>query len=83
MIHPEVRKIYSAAGVPIFDYDTSDHDQLLMGYHSPRRLCALAEGFVEGATAHYGEEVALQQSSCGHRGGDKRVIELSFTKRRG
>jgi predicted hydrocarbon binding protein len=48
-----------------------------------RRLCALAEGFIEGGAAHYGEEVALRQSSCMHSGDDKCAIEMSFTKRRG
>ncbi len=54
-----------------------------MGYHLPRRLCAPAEGFTERAAVHYGEEVALQQSSRMHRGDDKCVIEISFTKRTG
>lgn len=79
IIHPEVRKIYPGANVPTFDCDTSDPHRLLMGYRSPRRLCALAEGFVEGAAALYRENVRLRQTCCMHRGADKCVIEISFT----
>ncbi len=69
--------------VRMFDYDTSGEDRLLMGYRALRRLCALPEGFIEGATAHHGHEIALQQSSCMPRGDDKRISAISFTKRTG
>ena len=64
IIHPEVRKLYPGADVPEFDFgDTSDGD-LVMGYRSHRRLCAFAEGLIEGAAAHFGERVTIHQPSC-------------------
>lgn len=81
VIHTEVRKLYPGADVPVFDYDTSSEEVLVMGYKSPRKLCALAEGFIEGAAAHYGEEVALEQPSCMNRGDEKCVIRVSLKKR--
>ena len=81
VIHAEVRKIYPGAEVPEFDYDTSSPDLLVMGYASPRRLCALAQGFTEGAAAHFGEQVVFEQPQCMNRGDQKCVFEISFKKR--
>ena len=78
IIHPEVRKLYPGAIVPDFDFDEDDEGNLLLGYQSERKLCALAEGFILGAAAHYGESAALTQLQCMHRGDDKCVIRCAF-----
>lgn len=78
VIHTEVRKIYPGAEVPEFDYDTSSTDVLLMGYKSPRRLCALAHGFTEAAAAHFGEELHFEQPQCMHRGDNKCVFRITL-----
>src|SRR6185503_4047295 len=49
IIHPEVRKLYTGAGCPHFHFEDGADGALLLGYNSPRRLCALAHGFIEGA----------------------------------
>jgi hypothetical protein len=81
IIHPEVRRLYPGADVPWFDFDTSSPDTLLLGYQSPRKLCALAHGFIEGAADHYGESVDVEQSQCMHRGDAKCVFVLRFSGR--
>jgi hypothetical protein len=81
IIHPEVRKLYPGADVPVFDYDEPAPDLLVMGYRSARRLCALAEGFVLGAADHFGESVGIEQSQCMHRGDDKCVFRIAFAPR--
>ena len=78
IIHPEVRKLYPGAVVPMFDFDASRPDSLLVGYRSERKLCALAQGFVEGAGDHYGEELAFEQLQCMHRGDEKCVFQIGF-----
>lgn len=78
IIHPEVRRQYPGADVPVFDFDTSTPDALTVGYQSPRKLCALAHGFIEGAADHYGETVEVEQSTCMHRGDPKCVFQLRF-----
>jgi hypothetical protein len=78
IIHPEVRKIYPGAEVPVFDFDTSSPGVLMMGYRSPRKLCALAHGFVEGAAQHYGEPLTFEHSQCMHRGDDRCVFRIAF-----
>jgi predicted hydrocarbon binding protein len=49
-----------------------------MSYSSPRRLCALAEGLIDGTAAHYGDRLAQRQLECMHRGDERCVFELEF-----
>lgn len=76
LIHPEVRKLYPGATPPVFDFDTSDSQTLVIGYNSARRLCALAEGFMQGAAAHYGEQAQVFQPACMHDGAEKCVFHV-------
>jgi Haem-NO-binding len=68
IIHPEVRKLYTGAGCPHFHFTDSDDGRLIIGYQSPRRLCMLAEGFVLGASTHYGETAEIEHLACMHDG---------------
>ena len=80
IIHPEVRKLYPGAATPDFEFDASSPEVLIMVYRSPRKLCALAEGLVEGAAKHYGEEVTIRHPLCMHRGDSSCRLELAFAK---
>lgn len=82
IIHPEVRKVYSGAIVPVFDFHDADDGALLMGYHSERKLCALAQGFSEGAADHYGEVLVFKHLTCMHHGDDKCLFHISFPQSR-
>ncbi|MEO0032610.1 MAG: hypothetical protein RIS94_2368 [Pseudomonadota bacterium] len=64
VIHPEVRKLYAGAACPHFHFHQLDDGRLGMAYRSPRRLCHLAHGFIEGAAAHYGETIEVEHLSC-------------------
>lgn len=69
IIHPAVRGLYPGADVPAFDVTLDPggdpgSSRLILGYRSGRRLCHLAEGFVQGAAAHFGERVELVQTQC-------------------
>ena len=79
IIHPEVRKLYPGADVPVFDFDVSSPETLVIGYSSRRKLCALAWGFIEGAADHYGETVTLEHLECMHRGDPKCVFRVVIT----
>ena len=79
IIHAEVRKLYPDADVPEFEFDTSDDTWLVMRYRSQRQLCALAEGFVMGAAAHYGQEAVIEQTQCMRDGADSCLIRCRFT----
>jgi hypothetical protein len=78
VIHPEVRKLYPGADVPVFDYDTSSPDILIMRYVSPRRLCAFAHGLIEGAAAHYRETLDFRHPKCMKREDPECLFHLSF-----
>ena len=79
IIHPEVRKLYPGAIVPEFDFDTSGSAQVLMDYHSPRKLCAFAEGLLLGAADHFGETVEIEQPLCMHRGDPRCRLAITFS----
>jgi hypothetical protein len=76
IIHPEVRKLYPGAQTPVFDFDTSLADVLAIGYNSPRRLCALAEGFMHGAAGYYGQQLDIGQTECMHHGADRCMFHV-------
>jgi hypothetical protein len=48
VIHPEVRKLYAGAFCPHFHFEMAADGALLIGYRSPRQMCRLAHGFIEG-----------------------------------
>lgn len=68
IIHPEVRKLYSGAGCPHFQFQEMGTGELILGYSSPRKMCALAEGFIDGAADHFGEKVTVAHRGCMHDG---------------
>lgn len=68
IIHPEVRKLYSGAGCPHFHFSDDSQGRLIIGYQSPRQMCHLAHGFVEGAGDHFSEQVAVEHISCMQEG---------------
>lgn len=76
IIHPEVRKLYPGADVPNFGFATADDGMITMRYGSPRRLCAFAEGLIEGAAAHFKQTVVIEQRSCMLRGDELCTIEI-------
>jgi predicted hydrocarbon binding protein len=79
IIHPEVRKLYPGADVPTFSFETLPDGRFGLGYHSPRKMCAFAEGLVLGAAAHYGETVTIHQPECMHRGDARCLIACHFS----
>ncbi|QOT79109.1 heme NO-binding domain-containing protein [Cupriavidus basilensis] len=78
IIHPEVRKVYPGADVPTFGFRDEPDGTLLMRYSSPRRLCALAQGFVEGAADHFGEALSFEHVECMHDGDASCVCRIGF-----
>jgi len=71
IIHPEVRKLYAGAHCPFFRFEETADGAVVMNYDSPRKLCALAHGFIEGAGDHFNEAIAVEHLSCMHDGDPK------------
>lgn len=79
IVHPEVSKLYPAADIPHFEFAKVDDESLLGTYCSPRKLCALAEGFMHGTAKHYNERMQLEHPQCMHHGAPKCVFSLKFS----
>lgn len=67
IVQTEVRKLYAGAGCPHFRFAIAP-DLVRVGYSSPRKLCALAQGLVQGVALYFNEEVAVSHPECAHRG---------------
>ena len=59
-IHVEVRKLYPDAQLPSFDYEYPSENQLVMNYSSARPFAVLADGLIQGAIKHYGEDINIE-----------------------
>jgi hypothetical protein len=81
IIHPEVRKLYPGADVPVFEFNTPAPDSLVIGYKSVRKLCAFAEGLIEGAADYYQELARIEQTKCMNRGDEQCVLVCAFRSR--
>ncbi len=79
IIHAEVRKLYPGAVVPEFGFECPDPDTMILTYQSPRKLCALAQGFIEGAAAHFGERAEVSQARCMLEGASSCEIRCRLT----
>lgn len=78
VIHREVVKLYPGAQPPRMSFEEPASDVLVLHYVSERRLCAFAEGMIEGAAAHYGEAVRMEHPDCLKRGAERCTIVLTF-----
>ncbi len=80
VIHVEVRKLHPDVILPEFEYEEPSANSLVMLYKSPRHLCRLAEGLIDGAVEHFGEQVERAHPICMHDGADHCRIELRFER---
>jgi hypothetical protein len=78
-IHREVMKLYPQSRPPRFDFSLAGGGDLVMHYRSDRRLCAFAEGMIQGAAAHFGETAEVRHERCMHDGADHCTLVARFT----
>jgi hypothetical protein len=77
VIHTEVRKLYPESEPPSFWFDDPVGNVLVVHYRSERRLCALAEGMIVGAAAHYRERVSIAHEVCMFDGADHCILRVT------
>ncbi|MCY1368079.1 heme-NO-binding protein [compost metagenome] len=82
IIHPEVHKLYPGADVPTFGFHDELDGSLLMTYVSARRLCALAQGLIEGAAEYFKERISFDHLQCIHGGDPHCLFRITFHGRR-
>lgn len=79
--HAQLRRTPEGLTPPLFRYEalSADPDTLVLIYDSPRRLCSVLLGAIEGAALRYGEQVRIVERSCMKRGEATCRFELHFT----
>ncbi len=76
--HARLRRTLEGMQPPLFEYlSTSPHEVTLL-YDSPRQLCTVLFGAIEGAAQRYGETVHIEEQSCMKQGAASCRIKASF-----
>ncbi|MFT5446977.1 MAG: putative hydrocarbon binding protein [Gammaproteobacteria bacterium] len=78
VIHVEVKKLHPDSILPTFEYESTADDNLTMIYSSPRKLCHLAEGLIDGVSELFDEAIEQQHTQCMHDGAENCRLELRF-----
>ena len=78
VVHPEVGNVYRGAAAPSLGFSDGPDGSLVMDYASPRRLCALAHGLVEGAADHFGETASFEHLRCMDDGAESCRCRIDF-----
>jgi hypothetical protein len=79
-IHELVRVAIPNAKPPKLAVTELGENGVSIVYSSPRRMCALLRGLVEGTARHYGEVLHLEERTCMHRGDTACTFELRFAR---
>ncbi|WP_069801290.1 heme NO-binding domain-containing protein [Thermogemmatispora onikobensis] len=80
-VHSRLRKTAAGLTPPLFNYEFAPHERsVVLIYDSPRQLCPVLLGAIEGAAERYGEEVVVYEQSCMKRGDPVCRIEATFAR---
>lgn len=78
VIHVEVMKLYPDAELPSIKYEEQGSAKLALLYKSPRKLCFLAEGLIQGAAQYFKVKAKINQPVCMHKQGDHCRLEVTI-----
>jgi predicted hydrocarbon binding protein len=67
-IHTVVRARDPVASPPRLIAKRRGFDEVMIVYSSPRNLCSVAKGIIEGAAKHYRETIVIDELACMRRG---------------
>ncbi|WP_376795493.1 heme NO-binding domain-containing protein [Thermogemmatispora sp.] len=83
--HAQMRRASSQLIPPVFRYESisSNPNELLLIYNSPRHLCSLLWGAIEGAAERYGEAVRIIEVACMKDGAPECRLEVQFLPGKG
>ena len=82
--HAQMRRTPDNITPPLFIYEplSLDPQEFALIYESPRKLCAVLHGAIEGAAERYGEQVKILERTCMHQGDAVCRFELRFSANR-
>jgi hypothetical protein len=81
--HMQMRRLPDGLTPPLFEYQaasSNEHDLSLI-YDSPRKLCSLLWGAVEGAAQRYGERAQIVEISCMKQGAPVCRFDVQFSQK--
>ncbi len=68
-VHARLRSTEDGLTPPLFNYEASSHpNEVVLIYDSPRKICPVLWGAIEGAAERYGERVHVIEQSCMKQG---------------
>jgi hypothetical protein len=70
-IHQVVRVRNPGARPPELRCTRVSPDEVVLNYHSARRMCALARGIAHGLAHHFAEVISIREPQCMLRGADE------------
>ena len=73
-IHIEVRKLYPDAELPKFDAERVSERELVLVYHSRRRMADLAHGLIAGCGKHFGVALQVEREDLSGDGQDVKFV---------
>jgi hypothetical protein len=79
VIHRDVKRIHPDAYTPFFEYIPKDGNSGELIYRSKRKLCAVAEGLINGEAKHFSQKLDMKHSQCVHNSDEKCVWTLQFS----
>ena len=75
VIHVEVKKLYPDAETPSFEYRDEKENELVMIYHSKRKLYNFVEGMFESVGSYYNTPIQYERKLC-NEGTDDECCEF-------
>jgi Haem-NO-binding len=76
VIHVEVGKLLEGSVLPRIQVQDLGQGRYRAIYASPRKLCALFEGLLQGVADHFHTPIEARQSGCAHDGASACTFEL-------
>src|SRR6266699_3353527 len=78
--HHQMRRTPDGLSPPLFGYKVmpGDREGFVLIYESPRKVCTLLEGAIQGAAALYDEEVHIVERTCMNKGASSCRFEVHF-----
>ncbi len=79
--HAQMRRVPEGLTPPLFGYEVhpTDPNTLMLIYDSPRKLCAVLLGAIEGAAERFGEQANVVEQTCMLHGAVTCRIQVHFT----
>lgn len=76
--HARMRRTNDSLQPPLFEYRSVTANEVVLVYDSPRQLCSVLLGAIQGAAERYGETVQIQELSCMKQGAAVCQIKARF-----